>query len=112
MSIKGQRHSLNLAKGHSDFKVMFDFGLYTQVSDSGPHGPLVSSSFTSYWVQLFRTTSAYSRMGRIKVKYIVWRDVLSSLNFNFLLTFIRVHALDLIYSKWSCHVQSLDKKKP
>ena len=23
---------------------MFDFGLYTQVSNSGPHGPLVSSS--------------------------------------------------------------------
>ena len=22
--------------------LMFDFGLYTQVSDSGPHGPLVS----------------------------------------------------------------------
>ena len=43
MSIKGQRHSLNLAKGHSDFKVkLLDFGLYIQVSDSGPHGPLVS----------------------------------------------------------------------
>ena len=42
MSIKGQRHSLNLAKGHSDFKVkLLDFGLYSQVSDSGPHGPLV-----------------------------------------------------------------------
>ena len=24
---------------------MFDFGLYTQVSDSGPHGPLVYFSF-------------------------------------------------------------------
>ena len=23
---------------------MFDFGLYTQVSDSGPHGPLVFNS--------------------------------------------------------------------
>ena len=42
MSIKGQGHSLTSVKGHSDFKVkMFDFGLYTQVSDSGPHGPLV-----------------------------------------------------------------------
>ena len=24
---------------------MFDFGLYTQVSDSGPHGPLVHKCF-------------------------------------------------------------------
>ena len=35
-------HSLTLVKGHSDFKVKcLTFGLYTQVSDSGPHGPLV-----------------------------------------------------------------------
>ena len=33
----------DLAKGHSDFKVKcLTFGLYTQVSDSGPLGPLVS----------------------------------------------------------------------
>ena len=33
---------LTLVKGHSDFKVKcFSFGLYTQVSDSGPLGPLV-----------------------------------------------------------------------
>ena len=25
---------------------------------------------------------------------------------------MRVHALDFIYSKWSCHVQSLDKNIP
>ena len=25
---------------------MFDFGLYTQVSDSGPHGPLVFTYFS------------------------------------------------------------------
>ena len=32
----------DLVKGHSDFKVkLFDFGRYAQVSDSGPHGPLV-----------------------------------------------------------------------
>ena len=32
----------DLVKGHSDFKVKcLTFGLYTQVSDSGPHGPLV-----------------------------------------------------------------------
>ena len=31
-----------LVKGHSDFKVKcLTFGLYTQVSDSGPLGPLV-----------------------------------------------------------------------
>ena len=42
MSIKGQGHSLILVKGHSDFKVKcLTFGLYTQVSNSGPQGPLV-----------------------------------------------------------------------
>ena len=42
MSIKSQGHSLILVKGHSDFKVKcLTFGLYTQVSDSGPQGPLV-----------------------------------------------------------------------
>ena len=44
MSVKGQGHSLTLVKGHSDFKVKYlTFSLCTQVSDSGPHGPLVSS---------------------------------------------------------------------
>ena len=34
----------DLVKGHSDFKVKcLTFGLYTQVSDSGPLGPLVLS---------------------------------------------------------------------
>ena len=43
LSIKGQGHSLTLVKGHSDFKVKYlTFGLYTQVSNSGPHGPLVN----------------------------------------------------------------------
>ena len=42
MSIKGQGHSLTLVKGYSDFKVKcLNFGLYTQVSESGPLGPLV-----------------------------------------------------------------------
>ena len=42
MSINDQGHSLTLVKGHSDFKVKcLNFGLYTQVSDSGPLGPLV-----------------------------------------------------------------------
>ena len=36
----------DLVKGHSDFKVKcLTFGLYTQVSDSGPLGPLVPSCF-------------------------------------------------------------------
>ena len=47
LSIKGQGHTLILVKDHSDFKVTFDFGLYTQVSDSGPHGPLVLDSLVS-----------------------------------------------------------------
>ena len=35
----------DLVKGHSDFKVKcLTFGLYTQVSDSGPLGPLVLKS--------------------------------------------------------------------
>ena len=39
----------DLVKGHSDFKVKcLTFGLYTQVSDSGPLGPLVSSSSPSF----------------------------------------------------------------
>ena len=47
MSIKGQGHSLTLVKGHSDFKVKcLTFGLYIQVSDSGPLGPLVLFPFT------------------------------------------------------------------
>ena len=34
--------AMTLVKGHSDFKVKcLTFGLYTQVSDSEPHGPLV-----------------------------------------------------------------------
>ena len=37
----------DLVKGHSDFKVKcLTFGLYTQVSDSGPLGPLVVSQFS------------------------------------------------------------------
>ena len=42
LSIKGQGHSLTLVKGHSEFKVKcLTFGLFTEVSNSGPHGPLV-----------------------------------------------------------------------
>ena len=43
----------DLVKGHSDFKVKcLTFGLYTQVSDSGPLGPLVSFALTMYWNSL------------------------------------------------------------
>ena len=38
----------DLVKGHSDFKVKcLTFGLYTQVSDSGPLGPLVIVCYES-----------------------------------------------------------------
>ena len=39
----------DLVKGHSDFKVKcLTFGLYTQVSDSGPLGPLVLCCLTNF----------------------------------------------------------------
>ena len=51
MSINGQCHSLTLIKGHSDFEVKcLTFGLYTQVSDSGPLGPLVLFSNSSIFL--------------------------------------------------------------
>ena len=54
MSIKGQGHSLILVKGHSDFKVKcLTFGLYTQVSDSGPLGPLVFFCGGGGWGDVF-----------------------------------------------------------
>ena len=53
MSIKGQGHSLTLVKGHSDFNIKcLTFGLYTQVSDSGPHGPLVFYTVELQWLEL------------------------------------------------------------
>ena len=49
MSIKGQGHSLTLVKGHSDFKVKcLTFGPFTQVRDSGPHGPLVRKAHAAF----------------------------------------------------------------
>ena len=49
MSIKGQGHSLTLVRGHSDVNVQcLTFGLYTQASDSGPYGPLVSKVLSSF----------------------------------------------------------------
>ena len=56
MSIKGQGHSLTLVKGHSDFKVKcLTFCLYTQVSDSGPHGPLVKKCLVKKFTFIFKT---------------------------------------------------------
>ena len=59
MSINGQGHSLTLVKGHSDFKVKcLNFGLYTQVSDSGPLGPLVWFFFLKGKNKKFKVLSA------------------------------------------------------
>ena len=53
MSINGQGHSLTLVKGRSDFKVKcLTFGLYTQVSDSGPLGPLVFFQFVFWYLEV------------------------------------------------------------
>ena len=43
----------DLVKGHSDFKVKcLTFGLYTQVSDSGPLGPLVMNHMFCVFVRI------------------------------------------------------------
>ena len=52
---------------------MFDFGLYTQVSDSGPHGPLVSVLLEqSFWVvliaQLVEVTDSAVLGGVVQVR--------------------------------------------
>ena len=65
MSIKGQGHSLTLVKGHSDFKVKcLTFGLYTQVSNSGPHGPLVLFSWPHYVLRMpkFNRSKSITRL--------------------------------------------------
>ena len=55
MSIKGQGHSLTLVKGNLDFKVKcLTFGLYNQVSDLGPQGPLVFNLKPFYIQQSLR----------------------------------------------------------
>ena len=54
MSIKGQGHSLTLVKVHLDFKAKcMTVGLYTQVSDSGPLGPLVFFCFFVFFFFFF-----------------------------------------------------------
>ena len=73
---------------------------------------IFSRSFDSYFVQLLHTTSAYSKRGRIKEKYIVWRDFLSSSNLSLRIIFIRFHDFDFINSRWLWQVQLLEKVTP
>ena len=64
MSINDQGHSLTLVKGHSDFKVKcLNFGLYTQVSDSGPLGPLVHFG-TKWKINYFGWSNTYALYGK------------------------------------------------
>ena len=92
MSIEGQGHSLTLVKGHSDFRVKcLTFGLYTQVSDSGPLGPLVvcvwggggggrgevsDAVCTLQWIILTPRHSTNLQLVRSLVKYIYYFSVL------------------------------------
>ena len=63
---------------------MFDFGLYTQVSDSGPHGPLVKIKSKKWFVTLAD-----------------WERVLVlSLLMGSLLTFNWIIRLRIIYHNW------------
>ena len=71
MSIKGQGHSLTLVKGHSDFKVKcLTFGLYIQVSDSGPLGPLVitlMNTISGIFTRGLATHGFWCSFGEIKI---------------------------------------------
>ena len=63
MSIKGQGHSLTLVKGHSDFKVKcLTFGLYTQMSDSGPLGTLVKDVWMDAILHPFQQFFSHIRL--------------------------------------------------
>ena len=58
------RSFFDLVKGHSDFKVkLFDFGRYTQVSDPGPHGPLVFLVMSH--VQYFENSENWDTFSRM-----------------------------------------------
>ena len=71
MSISGQGHSLTLVKGHSDFKVKcLNLGLYTQVSDSGPLGPLVYNILVACFVFLCVCLCVY--VTAVLYKRFVW----------------------------------------
>ena len=55
---------------------MFDFGLYTQVSDSGPHGPLV---FHFFFIRIhtkcmFKCIFFFTFFLSIHIKFIGFRD--------------------------------------
>ena len=54
----------DLVKGHSDFKVKcLTFGLYTQVSDSGPLGPLVNRVLLPY-LPIYKTIFSHAYFKR------------------------------------------------
>ena len=79
--------SLTLVRGHSDFKVKcLTFGLYTQVSDSGPDGPLVFF-FGHFGINgRRRTTMLYQFLGSISLLYngvavYLWVTVCSQIEF-------------------------------
>ena len=57
---------------------------------------ILSSSYLSCYVQLFHITSPYSNNGLMKAVYIISKDFLSNLNFNFLIMFSLNHALSWI----------------
>ena len=71
MSIKGQGHSLTLVKGHSDFKVKrLTFGLYTQVSYSGPQGPLVLICQKVSWKAVKGQGKLGKKSGNFEVNFV------------------------------------------
>ena len=55
----------DLVKGHSDVKVKcLTFGLYTQVSDSGPLGPLVFTKLCPFFDLEFSCNHCFQRKRR------------------------------------------------
>ena len=73
---------------------------------------IFSKSFFSYWVQLSLTTSAYSNIGLINVKYIVWSVFLSNWNLSIRRRFTLFHALKAISCTCSCQEHDLFKINP
>ena len=73
---------------------------------------IFSNSSFSYWTQLSQTTSPYSRIGLMNEVYIVSRDLRSSLNLSFLITWTRAQALSLIYFICWCQDPSWEKCNP
>ena len=58
---------------------MFNFGLYTQVSDSGPHGPLVNICGCKYMFHTFALDALFNPFALRKAK-IVYTFGLSECN--------------------------------